>query len=104
VRLLRGLGDLLLVVLASPLLLVWALWAWKQRRFERNLDVTYFGRAVAGKFKDGRKTPHPWLRIGAEARHLRTGAMYYMVQVSGAHSLDWIKASEIDLYPEEPSS
>jgi hypothetical protein len=62
----------------------------------------WFQPAVAGKFRDGRRQSHPWLRVLAAGHDRTSGERYYMVQVGGSGA-DWSKASEIDLHPDEPT-
>jgi hypothetical protein len=105
---LRNIGDRLLDGLLFPLR------AWREardsgrRQHDRErlnaamVDIQWYQPPIAGRFSDGRWQRHPWLRVLGAGRHDETGEKYYNVQIafSGA---SWWKASEIDLYPDEPS-
>jgi hypothetical protein len=62
----------------------------------------WFPKVVAGKFRDGQRHHHEWVRVFAVGHHADTGERYYMVQIGGSGA-GWWEASEIDLHPDERS-
>lgn len=78
-------------------------WQEEQQRLERLIvDDERLRPPVAGKFRDGRPQAHPWLRVFQTGHDPATGERYYLLQTGGSGA-SWWKASEIDLFPDEPS-
>jgi hypothetical protein len=61
-----------------------------------------FRPAVAGRFRDGRPQPHPWLRVIASGRHRSTGERWFSLQLGGSGA-SWWRESEVELFPDQPS-
>lgn len=80
-----------------------ARWFRQQSRLDQLVvhDVRFRG-PIAGRFRDGRRLRHAWLRVLAAGHHIQTGETYYCIQESGSGA-GWVKATEIDLHPNEPS-
>jgi hypothetical protein len=77
-------------------------WSSEQSELQRLvvLDESY-EPMVAGKFRDRRPQPHEWLRVLAAGHHPLTGERYLLLQIGGSGG-GWWKASEIELFPDEP--
>jgi hypothetical protein len=91
------------LIAAALLFAAIARWFRQQSRLHQLVvDDERFQPPIAGRFHNGRRTRHPWLRVLAAGHHSETGEMYYLIQESGSGA-GWLKASEIDLYPDEPS-
>ena len=77
-------------------------WQQKQERLGRTLVRDPLPRPViAGRFKDGRRTGHPWIRVNAAGHDPATGKRFYLCQFGGSGA-SWSAADEIELDVDEP--
>jgi hypothetical protein len=78
-------------------------WYREQERLQQLIvHDEWYRPAIAGRFRDGRPQPHPWLRVFEGGHDPNAGEKYFMLQTGGSGA-SWWKASEIDLFPDEPS-
>jgi hypothetical protein len=78
-------------------------WQEQQDRLERNVVPDPLPQPVlAAKFRDGRWTPHEWIRVIGAGHDPSDGESYYLCMFGGSGG-GWLKASEIELHPDEPA-
>ena len=80
-----------------------AYWVWVREQNDlrsRLTEVERYDPPIAGRFADGREQPHPWIRVLGAGLDPATEERYYLVQVSGTGA-SYLKASELDIYPNQ---